>query len=54
MEDRQSASSLRPTRTWAEIVDYYRAKGYEGDALWNAIIEASQRYNETIDSQLGF
>ncbi len=55
MADREAAAMLdmaRPNATWVQVVEQYRAQGLEGDRLWMAIMDASQRSNADINRML--
>ncbi|TGK32361.1 hypothetical protein EHQ12_19250 [Leptospira gomenensis] len=57
MQDKNKAAQLNltdPNPTWEKVVSKYQAKGFEGDALWKAIIESSQRSRTSVNSGLGF
>jgi hypothetical protein len=52
MADRARAADLaanRPNWTWEQIVEHYRSRGFEGDALWNQIIAASTRMDPQVN-----
>ena len=56
MADRNEAARLlreEPNMTWEEVVNKYQARGYQGDDLWNAIIEGSQRSRPSVNQSLG-
>ena len=56
MEDRATAESLYktdPNLAWEEIVRKQRAKGLEGDDIYKAIIESSQRSRKSVNKSLG-
>jgi ElaB/YqjD/DUF883 family membrane-anchored ribosome-binding protein len=56
MNDREAAQKLIndiPNASWDDLVAKYKATGYSGEALWQAIIDASTRSNKKIDSILG-
>lgn len=52
MQDTAWAQHLfgqRANRTFDELVNYYRDKGFSGDNLWKEIIKAAMRSNSAID-----
>lgn len=56
MQDRVEAEFLDyadPNFSWDEIVNIYKGRGYEGDALWNKIIEGSQKSRKTANEASG-
>ena len=56
MADRATAESLYktdPNLAWEEIVRKQRAKGLEGDDIYKAIIESSQRSRKSVNKSLG-
>ena len=56
MADRATAESLYktdPNLTWEEIVRKQSAKGLEGDDIYKAIIESSQRSRKSVNKSLG-
>lgn len=42
-----------PNLTWEQVVKKYSDKGFEGDSLWEEIINASQRSRTSINKSLG-
>ena len=42
-----------PNQTWEEITDLYKSRGYEGDKLWDEIIQASQRNRQSANEASG-
>ena len=56
MADRATVESLYktdPNLAWEEIVRKQRAKGLEGDDIYKAIIESSQRSRKSVNKSLG-
>lgn len=56
MRDRAEAADItakNPNLTWAEIVAQRRARGLEGDALYDSIIESSTRSRTSVNDALG-
>ena len=56
MADRTTAESLYktdPNLTWEEVVRKQSAKGLEGDDIYRAIIESSQRSRKSVNKSLG-
>ena len=56
MADRAAAEELyltRPNLTWDAVIKKYSSDGLSGDALYQAIIDASQRTNPDVNSALG-
>ncbi len=56
MADRATAESLYktdPNLTWEELVRKQSAKGLEGDDIYKAIIESSQRSRKSVNKSLG-
>ncbi len=56
MADRVEAESLaktNPNLTWEQTVQKYSDKGFNGDELWQEIINASQRSRSSVNKSLG-
>lgn len=56
MADREAAASLDqsdPIRDAAYYINHGRNQGYNDDALWDYLIESSQRANEDINRLFG-
>ena len=56
MKDRVEAKRLEveePNYSWDEIVKKYKDKGFEGDALWVEIKEASTRSRKSVNDKVG-
>jgi len=56
MEDRQLAGKLmaeEPNMTWEQVLDKYRKQGFEGDNLYNKILESSQKSRKSVNQNLG-
>ncbi|PKA03460.1 hypothetical protein CH375_16845, partial [Leptospira ellisii] len=57
MSDRVKAAELAANEknlTWVQVVDKYKNMNLQGDQLWRAIIESSQRSRSSVNSGLGF
>ena len=56
MADREFAASLNktdPNLTWEQAVQKYTGKGFNGDALYQEIINAAQRSRTSVNKSLG-
>ncbi|MCH8215008.1 MAG: hypothetical protein IIC54_13175 [Proteobacteria bacterium] len=53
MKDQKKAKTQRPNRTFEEMIQTARDRGFEGDDIWRYIIEAAQRSNPVVDESLG-
>jgi hypothetical protein len=56
MADRELANRLtseEPNMTWEQVRAKYSARGLEGDDLWNAIIDGSQKSRASVNNALG-
>ena len=56
MADRDLAASLNksdPNLTWDQVVQKYSDKGFKGDALYQEIINATQRSRTSVNESLG-
>jgi filamentous hemagglutinin len=55
MKDQELAKQLdinEPNMSWDEIILKYQNEGYKDDALWNKIIEGSQKSRESVNQSL--
>lgn len=56
MADREKAADLyqnKPNLTWEQVKQKYENRGYSGDALYQQIIESSQRTNPDVNKSFG-
>ena len=56
MADRDLAASLNETDsnlTWEEVVQKYTEKGFQGDDLYQEIINSAQRSRSSVNKSLG-
>jgi len=56
MADTEEAATLYwryPNLTWEQVVKKYSDKGFEGDSLWEEIINSSQRSRSSTNKSLG-
>ena len=56
MADRETAEALYksdPNLTWEAIIRRQKEKGLDGDDIYNAIIESSQRSRKSVNKSLG-
>ena len=56
MSNRDAAESLYktdPNKTWGEMVDRAKSKGYTGDNIYKYIYDASQRSRQSVNQKFG-
>ena len=56
MADRETAEALyksEPNLTWEAIIRRQKEKGLDGDDIYKAIIESSQRSRKSVNKSLG-
>ena len=53
MKDQKMTKTLSPNRTFEEMIQRARNKGFEGDGIWKYIIDRASESNPVVDMAMG-